>query len=132
MLKEIKLLDVVYNSNLMTFYFIHKGSKVLLPVEADLESSTLHIYDALRSILKLLKIELGCIKICLFRGNVFYSHLRIGVNRKIHEVNINMLDALNIAKHLSLPIYIEEEILQECGIKVSREIINDCISRKDI
>lgn len=123
MMQKIKLLDAVINSNLVTFYFIHKNSKILLPVEININTLDTPVYETLKKTFSMLGITFDCINIYLFKESNFYSHLKINAGDRVHEININTLDALNLARYLSIPVYIEEGVLEECGIKMTKEMI---------
>jgi len=128
MYKPVKFIAKIPFKDSYTYYLFCLSSKTLLPVEIEKETSETSaipsIYNSLGRILKALKCSIVRISIYHINDGILYTYLTIQREKFMLDLNIGFKDGMEIAKELSIPIYVKEKIIQECGIEVTKELIN--------
>ena len=127
MLQKIKYLTTINNDKFLTSYFFHKASSTVLPVEIKNNNYsagvTPNIYNTIQRIFSLLNINVAGIKLYLYRDGLYYTYITLHVNENEYDINSNFSDALKIGKLFDAPIYASDQILNYCGIKITKEMI---------
>jgi bifunctional DNase/RNase len=121
MLKQIEFLSSVEG----TLYLIEKSEKTVLPIPQAITKP--QTPDTIRRILAAFGINIMNAKIYLQRDDVFYTYLTLSNCEKICEINLSFLDAINFTQDTNAPILIESEILDECGIKVTKQMLEEAL-----
>jgi uncharacterized protein len=123
--------------NSSTLYLLNKKSKLLLPVEINKESAkalTLaqqniptprpHIHDTIRRLIASLNGKVAGITINMYRDGIFYSYIRVKNGNKYYDIDSKATDAIAIAIRSNAPIYIEDDVIQGVGIKITQELLD--------
>jgi bifunctional DNase/RNase len=146
-MNEIEFLTEITDKTQKTFYLFDREQKVLLPLESPLENSTgvawenqhqsrlpetrgnaISTHRTLEMILKAVGARILQTKIYLHQEGVYYTYLMVEQAGRLYEVNIPCTDAVEIARRNKLPIYVTEEILKECGIAITKELLQEALN----
>ena len=110
-------------------YFYSRETKTLLPIEtSNYTKQQSNIFGTLKSI----KDEILNVSIYYYLENTFYTYVSIFKDNEIYEINLSFPDAMKISENLNTPIFVEDSILEECGFKVTKEMIEAALSQTDI
>ena len=142
MLKELFVIAIVPSNKKYTLYLYEKKEKYVIPVEFDKRAAALFlaqpgpnqknrsyptVYNTVKRLICGLGANLISVTIYKYENDIFYAYLNVIFQNKHLEFNANICDALNIAKRFNSIIYIKEELLDKCGIKVSKKILRDAL-----
>ena len=78
-------------------------------------------HDLLRDILASSEIEVERIVISELVDQTFYATIRMSTNGKATEVSSRPSDAIALAVRVNVPIYADEEVLEQAGIELRDE-----------
>lgn len=123
-----------------TAYFFAKEEKIVLPIDFPKEevsflltseinklSHKQNIYETTIRIILGLGAKIICLSVYKFQDDEFYAHLNLLQNQENLEISLKFTDGLKIAKKTKIPIYIKQEILEQEGIRVNRQILRDAL-----
>jgi len=82
-----------------------------------------HIHNTAMRIAKALGADITAIIINRFEDEIFYAHIRLEKEGKVYDIDSKPSDAISIALRSKSPIYIEEEVLKDAGIKITKDLI---------
>jgi bifunctional DNase/RNase len=126
MFKKIKYLTTINNTGFFTSYFFDKESKSVLPMETFKQASSPtqpKTSNTIRRILVASGINVQAIKIYLYKDDTFYTYITIKKDDRCYDINAGFLDAVKIGQEFNAPIYTTEKVIKDCGIKVTKELI---------
>jgi bifunctional DNase/RNase len=132
--RQVKFLTTVKEGYRETHYFLYKEGKIVVPVTTWqnhtannylLEPPT---YDTFNRTISCLGGKITSVKIYLFLAGTFYSYLVLEQNATRYEINSSFQDALAIARETLAEYYINEEIIYEQGIRVTKDLIERSLS----
>ena len=136
MLKNIYLLTIIPNPDRYTVYFLRKKELIILPVTipykgVDIILSTNEmckdhdpdLFNTTKRIIGSLGARITGIKIYMYKENTFYTYICIENRGKEYDINSDFADALILAIRCNTTILVEEKVLNECGIKVTKELL---------
>jgi len=144
MYKRVHFIALVPNyysgSKNYTLYLFDKDAKVVVPVEISNQEtlffltgkthqhhSSPHIYNTIKRLLHCFETRLVSVTIYNFQDGTFYTYLNLAHNQKHLEINISFPDAFVLARLFKSPLYIKNDILEEKGIKVTKQILRDAL-----
>ena len=123
-----------------TLYLFEKKHKYIIPIEVEQTAAGLllgkrdlnspnhpSIYNTVKRLVSGLGGKVVSITVYKFENEKFYSYLNVVFQNKHLEFNIHIADAVNIAKRFEAPIFIKTELLEKCGIKVTKKILRDAL-----
>ena len=119
-----------------TLYFYCKKSSYLITIEStsksietligNNEKTSNNVYFTLINLIKLFKAKI--IKIVIFNsGN---CHLSVECELKKFQIHTALEDALIIAKLCNCKMYITENLLNDLGIKITKELLGKALNTK--
>jgi len=119
---KIDAISKIDNENSYTYYFYQREFKIVLPIEY---WSSKNDEDTYIRTLNALKVTIEKISIYLYFNNQFYSYIKIKTeDGRFYDINSSISNALNIKEILpEIPMYIEFDILNSQGIKVTKELL---------
>lgn len=125
MYKSVKFITEVPYTDFSTLYLFCKSLKTLLPIEIvfNNKNTAPSIYNSIRRILRGCGIGVSNIKIYHYYCNSFYAYLTLKKGDREFEFNIGIKDALEISKEMSVPIFVKDKILENCGIKITKDLL---------
>jgi len=124
---KLTVLTKIENIRKTTFYFIHNESKTILPIEFD-NLTDKSIEDAYIRTLKALNVKMESINLYLYLENIYYVYLKINAEGTLMDINISINNALHILElNPTTEVYIENEILLQEGIKITKELIEESL-----
>ena len=125
MYKPVKFITEVPYPDFSTLYLFCKPLKTLLPIEIEIntKSAAPSIYNSIKRIIRGCGMDVSNIKIYHYHSNNFYAYLTLKKEGKDFEFNIAIKDGLEISKEMSVPIFVKDEILENCGIKITRDLL---------
>jgi bifunctional DNase/RNase len=136
MLIKINLLAVIPNIDRYTAYFFQKEELIILPIEINenfadsllraghkTESIRPSVYDTIKRIVSSLEGKIDSVAIYLFKNDIYYSYISLERKRERIEIDCGLRDALCLALYTNTDIYIEKKILKECGIKITKSLL---------
>jgi len=120
---KINVLTKIEDADKSTFYFIHNESKTVLPLEFN-NLRDISTEDTYVRTLKALKVYIQSVNIYLYLEGIYYVYLKIPYNGNTFDINTSLSNALCILNYLpETEVYIENEILQQEGIKITKEML---------
>ena len=127
MYKSIKYLAKVENGVFYTHYLYEPLEKMVLPIETlPVEhNENPNILDTLKRVVNSLESNLIGIKIFLYSEERYYTYLSISSQGQILDIHTDIGNALEIAKTNNILISVENTILKENGIKVTKELLEE-------
>jgi len=134
MYKPVKFITSIPYKDFITYYLFNKTKKILIPIEISKEESVRAvptIYNSMKRLISALGYSLLCLKIYKLDQNIFYTYLSICKNDNLSNVmdlNIGLKDGVEISKETNIPIYINEEIIKQVGIVVTRKLVEKALS----
>jgi bifunctional DNase/RNase len=130
MFKSIEHLTTIPSEEMLTFYFYCRDQKVLLPIETKYKpiQSDPDTMDTMRRVLCALESRVTGIKIYHHQQNVYYTYLEILKKDEFVDINIDLYDAIQAARMFEAPILIKDDILQESGLKITKELIEEALA----
>ncbi len=137
MLKTIEMIALIKSEKAYIAYLFEKSTKHIIPVKisgftanaliAPINQYKPNIYNTLKRMVCGLGANFLGITIYRYDSDIFYAYANVEFQNKHLEFNISVDDALNVAKEFEKPIYIKDELLNTCGIKVSKKILRDAL-----
>jgi len=79
-------------------------------------------HDLLKNVIVELGGELQYVVVNALRNNTFYAKMAVEQDGQMRLIDSRPSDAIALALRASVPIYVEEEVLEEAGILPSPEI----------
>lgn len=130
MFKSIKYLTTIDTSISTISYFYSESHNTILPVELKQPDCISH-ESTLKQILDFFKCELIAVKIYLYQDERFYTYLTIKSQNKTYDINSNPKEAIKLCNKYNVPILVENRILKECGIFVTKAMIEQALEQKE-
>lgn len=128
MYKPVDYLTKIANLELTTLYLLHKSEKVLLPIELEQPHDNPNIYDTFRRTILALNATVVAVKIYLHQETKFYAYLTLQHQDNILDVNTNIEDGIRLGEEFGATLLVEDEILAECGLQVTKEMLENAIN----
>lgn len=131
MYKPVKFITKIPYQDFFTYYLFCKPTKVLLPIEITNDKASTgdpSVYNTVKRLICGLGAKIKFIKIYRFDQEVYYTYLTLERDRQTFDINVSFKDAIEIAKESRSPIYIKEEIINQCGIEITKEIIEKALA----
>jgi len=117
---KINVLTKIEENRKTTFYFIQPESKIILPIDV----GEIVIDNTYIRTLNAFEISIESIHVYLYLEGVYYVYLRIHGIQKSFDINTTLQNALCILECVkTIDIYIETEILEHEGIKITKEML---------
>ena len=79
-------------------------------------------YDLLRSVLDGLNARIVQVLINSLQDDTFYAEITLSSGGKTLEIDSRPSDAIALALRVGAPIYVEEEVIQEAGLAVEKQM----------
>ena len=133
MYKPVKFITEVPYTDFSTLYLFCKSLKTLLPIEIifNNKTTTPSIYNSIKRILYGCGIDIAHIKIYHCYCNNFYAYLTLRKEGRDFDINIGIKDALEISKETAVPIFVKDKILENYGIKITKDLIIKSLKDSD-
>lgn len=126
MLRQIKYITKIQTYFGETHYLFCKTNQTLLPIETNNRLDDSETYS-IKLIVKALGSEVAKIKIYKYLDGHFYTYLTLTrQNGREFDVNVGPTQALSLCDR-NIPVYSDDSILQECGVKVTNELIKEAL-----
>lgn len=77
-------------------------------------------YDLLKSILIGLNVKVSKILVNDLRKNTFFAKITLRIGNSVIEIDSRPSDAIALALRTDAPIYVDEKVIEEAGIKVDK------------
>ena len=91
----------------------------------DTEISRPMTHDLLKNIVEEMGAHISHIMVNDLRDSVFYARLVLDVNGEQSEIDCRPSDAIAVAVRAKVPIYINEDVLEQAGVKPEPDIIQE-------
>jgi bifunctional DNase/RNase len=127
MFRPIEFLTNITDDQQSTTYLMYKADKILLPIQIKVQEEYLNLYDTLKRIVLSLGATVSAIKIYLYQDDTYYAYITLKTADKILDINTNIETALASAQMFCAQILIEESVLDECGLKVTLDMLNEAL-----
>lgn len=88
-------------------------------------------HDLLKNVIETLGGKISHILISELREQVFYARLYIDVNGKLMDIDCRPSDAIAVAVRAKVPVFIEEEVMEEIGIMPEPDISGSTFHDED-
>lgn len=121
-----------------TLYLYNEQEQIIVPISLNTasaqdvfeitnnpEAPRPKIHFVVRSMLQCLKASIEDIIIYKYLDGVYYSHIRVVMNKDVFDIDSRISDSICLAFALKIKVSILDEVLEEVGIKVSKELLND-------
>lgn len=125
-MKELKMLYRSKNEMTDVVYLYDKENKVVLPVEDTEHSDDAYIYT-IKCLIGLISKKDTCLEIYKCLDNKFYCYLNLKHRQGNIRINCPTKFFTDMATNSEYKLLTKEEILDEHGIKVTQEIIGECL-----
>lgn len=126
--------DFSIGSENHVLYFYDPLGKTILPVTTYQNIDRfVGVYSAngyekcLKTIAGIFKCKITGVVIYLRLSDRYYVHLRLDGNKKQYEIDIDLVDALCVAKCLNIPLYMEKHLMTTIGIKVTKDLLEKAL-----
>ena len=86
-----------------------------------------HLYNTIKRLLSCFKVRLVSVTVYNLQDGILYTYLNLVFNQKHLEINISFHDAFVLAMMYKSPLYVKNEVLEEKGIKVSKQTLRDAL-----
>ncbi len=125
MYKPVKFITEVPYTDFSTFYLFCRSIKTLLPIEIEnsKKKEIPSIYNTVKRVLKGFNIGVSNIKIYHYYCDIFYAYLTLKKEAEEFEFNVGIKDALEISREMSVPIFVKDRILENYGIKITKDLL---------
>ena len=126
MYKSVKYLTKIENNMFSTYYFYEPLDQTILsidtiPINPEIITNIERVIIALNS-------NIFGIKISLCEGDKYYTYLSIAKQKEIVDVLVEPSIACELTKTGDILICIEEHILKNEGIKVTKKLIEEALT----
>ena len=137
MYKKINYLTTIAKKRSLTSYFFHKASSRVLPVETSVprlntSKATPSVYNTIKRMLVATGAMVSSIKLYLYRDGIFYTYITLRMQSNEYDINSCFIDALYISRLFNAPIYARDQVIRCCGIKVTKEQIEQALKETSI
>ncbi|MFC1700453.1 hypothetical protein ACFLZ4_02315 [Patescibacteria group bacterium] len=126
MYKSVKYLTKIENGIFSTHYFYEPVNQTIFPLDTLPTNS--NVPEDIKRIIETLESNLFGIKISHFEGSKYYTYLSIAKQKEMVDVLIEPSIACELAKGKEILIYVEEHILKNDGIKVTKKLIEKALT----
>jgi len=119
-----------------TIYLFNKEKKILLPIKINQNSVDAlllarettpeprpHIHNTAKRLINVLNGKVDRIIISGYNNEIYYSYIRIKQGKKSFDIDARPTDAFAIAIRTKAPIYVEQDIIDMVGVKVTAEML---------
>ena len=137
MFEEVTYISCIANGKTSTYYFYHKKTKTLVPIQLDEQHTSLRLREThpgippasetLRKVISAVGAKVLNVKIYLFQDSVFYTYITITNGAEEIEINANFMESMTIAEQIKSPILFEKNVIKECGFKVTKRMIEKAL-----
>ena len=127
MYKPVDLLAIITTKSGITGYMYQKTEKIILPIKVSAKIKQPNIYDTIKRTAAAFGAKPALVKISMCENQSYYTYLTIFRGNTSLDINIDLLDAIGISKELELPILINERILSQQGILVTKQMIESSL-----
>lgn len=144
MFKRIYFIALVSNlrfgTRRHTLYLFDKEEKVVLPVEvknmealmfltgkAHLDENVPHLYMFVKGLIEFFGAKLVSVMVFGSNNGVLGAYLNLVVNDEHIKLPLGFIDAFAISRLFDSPLYAHHKVLDDYGIKVSKEILRDAL-----
>jgi bifunctional DNase/RNase len=79
-------------------------------------------HDLLKNVISEMGGKVSHVLIKALNDGVFYASLFIDINKDLHEIDCRSSDAIALAVRVKVPIFINEEVMDEAGILPEQDI----------
>lgn len=126
MYKSVKYLTKIENNVFSTHYFYEPNDQIILPI--DVIPINTGLITNVERVLIALNSNLFGIKISLCEKDKYYTYLSIAKQKEIVDVLVEPSIACELANADNILICVEEHILKNEGIKVTKELIEKALT----
>ncbi len=127
MYKPAKFITEIPYKNFSTYYLFYKRDKILIPIEIEKGNSNIRsvpsIYNSMKRIIFGVGYSVVGIKIYHRDQSTFYTYVTIRKEKTNMDINVGFRDGIEIAREMSVPIYVKEKIIKECGIEITKDLV---------
>ena len=126
MYKSVKYLTKIENDIFSTYYFYEPLNQTIFPL--DTPPTNIGMSESIERIIKALNSNLFGIKISFYESGKYHTCLSITKQEEMVDVPVEPSLACELAKKQDILIYVEEHILKNEGIKVTKKLIEEALT----
>lgn len=89
-------------------------------------------HDLLRNVLETLGAEVQRVNITELKDDVFYARIIVSVNEERMEIDSRPSDALALAVRVHVPIYVDEEVMEEASAEPEEGVDEEAIVEEEM
>lgn len=78
-------------------------------------------HDLLRNFIVELGARVSCVVVSELRGDIFFARIMVEADGREMEIDSRPSDAIALAVRLEVPIYVDEEVMEQAGIAPETE-----------
>jgi bifunctional DNase/RNase len=82
-------------------------------------------HDLLKNFITELGVQVSCIVVSELRDDIFFARIMWEANGREMEIDARPSDAIALAVRLEVPIYVNEEVMDQAGIVPEREDLRE-------
>ncbi len=82
-------------------------------------------HDLLKNFITELGVQVACIVVTELRDDIFFARIMVESNGRKVEIDSRPSDAIALAVRLEVPIYVDEEVMDQAAILPEREDLLD-------
>lgn len=134
--EEVEYLTQIIYEGTPTYYFFHKKSKTLIPVNVDSVNS-LRLCDkhpsqpdtaeTYKKLILAMGVKVQSIKVYLYQNNNYYTYVSVKGTGEEIDINASFIDAISLAKILGSPILFAKDIIKNCGFRITKKMIEKAL-----
>ena len=94
----------------------------------DVEVARPVTHDLLKNVINVMGGKVSHVLIKALHESVFYASLFVDVNGELQEIDSRSSDAIALAVRVKVPIFVNENVLQEVGVLPEPDILEDAAS----
>ncbi|MEM7332610.1 MAG: bifunctional nuclease family protein [Chloroflexota bacterium] len=91
----------------------------------DVEVARPVTHDLLKNVINVMGGKVSHVLIKALHESVFYASLFVDVNGELQEIDSRSSDAIALAVRVKVPIFVNEDVLQEVGVLPEPDILED-------
>ena len=123
-----------------TLYLFNKEGKIVLPVEiknmealmfltgkVGVKGNSPHFYMFVKALLEYFGAKVVSVNLLRCENSLFCAELNLIVYKKHVKMTMNFVDAFVISRLFDAPLYADHKVLDDRGIRVSKEILRDAL-----